>query len=88
MGLTATFSATGATGVTRLVVASGGSDYCAEVASGDFVPWSGFTVECWEQGGASLSAGSPISQVGVQLNAASLSQNITDFCIESIVVNE
>ncbi len=87
-GITVDYTATGATQPARLVVRSGGTDYCADaVTSGVAVPWSSFATECWAPGGTSLSVGAPISNLVLQLNATNSTQNVTQFCLDDVVVN-
>lgn len=85
-GLTATFTATGATGATRVVIQSGASDYCAEATSGVAIPWASFKTECWGATGSAFSAGMPVTAVAVQVNSAMAAQSV-NLCVESIVVN-
>lgn len=85
-GLTANFTATGATGQARVVIQSGATDYCANVVSGMTVPWSGFTVGCWEAGGAAFSAGMPVKAVAVQINSTDAAQTV-NLCLTSITNN-
>ncbi len=85
-GLTATFTAPAGASV-RVVVKSGTSEYCADATSGVAIPWAGFSVNCWEAGGATLSAGSPISQVMLQLNGGAAAQTAVNFCLDNLTVN-
>ena len=85
-GLTATFTATGATGQTRIVIQSGATDYCANATSGMAIPWSGFTVGCWEVGGAAFSAGMPVTALGIQVNSTDAAQSV-DLCVTGVTVN-
>lgn len=87
-GLTVNYTATGATGEVRIIIQSGGSDYCAPMASsGQMIPWSGFTQSCWQAGGAAFTAGSPVTAVAVQINGADMAQTVSNFCLDSVTVN-
>ncbi len=85
-GLTPTFTTTG-TGQVRVVIQSGASDYCANATSGSPIPWSGFTIGCWEAGGAAFSAGMPVTAVAVQLNSTETAQTGVSLCLDGITVN-
>lgn len=85
-GLTANFTATGATGATRVVIQSGSTDYCAAATSGMAIPWSSFTVGCWTPGGAQFSAGMPVKAIAVQVNSAAAEQTV-NLCLTSVVNN-
>lgn len=84
-----TFTASGGTeSGTRVVVESGGKEYCADAASGTAIPWSSFQNECWE-GGANtpLPAGAAISKVSVQiLGSYEAPLTISNFCITGATV--
>ncbi len=87
-GITVNFTNGGATGEMRVLIQSGGTDYCAPNAtSGQMIPWSGFTVGCWEAGGAAFSAGSAVDAIAVQINGSDAAQTFSNFCISSVAVN-
>jgi len=87
-GITVNFVAPAATGETRVIIQSGGTDYCAPMAaSGVALTWSDFTVSCWEAGGTAFTAGSPITAIAVQINGAATAQTVSGFCLNGVTVN-
>jgi len=88
-GITVDFTTGGATGQARVMVQSGGIDYCAVAKSGTAIPWSQFAVGCWEGGPNSpaFTAGKEVDAIVVQLNSAPALQTFTDFCLTSVTNN-
>jgi len=87
-GLTPTFTITGATGVVRLLVKSGGTDYCSEATSGVAIPWGSFKTECWGTTGTALAVGAPVTAVMLQVNGDdAAAQPAVEMCLTSVTVN-
>jgi hypothetical protein len=88
-GLTVNWTATGATGQTRVLVQTAAGDYCANATSGMTVPWANFKLQCYnEVPGASFTPGSQVKAIAVQINGDdSAAQSVTDFCITGATVN-
>ena len=62
--ITADFDDGGATGVVRLLVQVGSTDYCVnEAQSGMHYDWSDFATECWGTTGNALAATAKIKQI-------------------------
>ncbi len=79
------FTTGGLTGEARILLQSGGSDYCVPAAvSGTAYPITDFATECWGSAGTPLAAGTPIDSVIVQVNGGAADETFTDFCVTGI----
>jgi len=89
-GITVNYTATGGTGEIRIILQSGGTDYCAiATASGQSLPFSSFVKECWDGGVGTpaFSVGSPVKALLLQLNGTDAAQTVTNFCLNSVTMN-
>ena len=87
-GITVNFAAPAATGEVRVIIQSGGTDYCAPmVTSGTALTWSDFATECWGTTGTPFTVGSPITAIAVQINGSDAEQTVSGFCLNSVAMN-
>jgi len=89
-GITVHYRADGATGAVRLVISSGGTDYCADVTTSPVtLEWSDFVTECWDVvGHVPLAAGAPIKHMMVMANSNDEPQTITDLCLDAVTFDD
>jgi hypothetical protein len=84
-GITVDYTATGISGDVRVIIQSGGKDYCAKVTtSGTSLPWNQFSVACWDGGGEAFAAGGAITAIALQANSTASLQTFTNFCLDGV----
>jgi hypothetical protein len=70
----------------RIIIDSGGADYCAPLsAPSGSVPWSAFNTACWQPGSGMSLSGPPAQATHVEFQVdTSSSSGAFDFCVTAL----